>query len=366
MENSLKYIVYCTMNIVNGKIYIGVHQTYTPWKFDGYLGNSAWINNPSSYNKGKFPIHAAILKYGTHNFKRQTLKVFDNLQDALDLERWLVTEEFISQPNNYNATVGGGLPPISDKKVNQFALSGEFIKTWKSEESIRQYFNCKVSIANIINRKRNFAGYFWAFTDTINVEEYKKVMKGGFIDQYNLNGDYITSYKSTNIASQQLDIDFAKLTRHIFRKTPCDGYYFLKSGVDITEVIANTFKRTINKHPIYRYKESGEYDSEYSTSAKAVQATPKASGTALKNAVVNGWLCGGYRWSYKKSDNYFNIENPREYTKIPKVGQYDKQGNLIKIWDNYKDCKKEFPYCLDVCRGKAHSTKGFIFKYIEN
>lgn len=34
----MKYIVYKTTNIVNQKIYIGVHQTLNPDKFDGYLG----------------------------------------------------------------------------------------------------------------------------------------------------------------------------------------------------------------------------------------------------------------------------------------------------------------------------------------
>ena len=32
-----KYIVYLTMNLVNKKIYVGVHKTKTPYKFDGYL-----------------------------------------------------------------------------------------------------------------------------------------------------------------------------------------------------------------------------------------------------------------------------------------------------------------------------------------
>ena len=40
MGNNLgiKYIVYETRNIVNNKIYIGVHHTTTPYEFDNYLG----------------------------------------------------------------------------------------------------------------------------------------------------------------------------------------------------------------------------------------------------------------------------------------------------------------------------------------
>lgn len=365
MENSLqfKYIVYITTNIVNGKIYIGVHKTETPYKFDGYLGCGSWINNPSSYNKGKYPLHAAILKYGTHNFKRNTLKVFDTEQDALDLERWLVTEDFIKMSNNYNAVVGGGMPPLLTKKVNQFDLEGNFIKTWESEESIRKYFDSKVSIRNIIKNKRNFAGYFWSDESHINVTEYKKLLRGGFIDQYDLDGNYITSFKSQNVASQQLDIDYGRLHRAIYRKTACCGYYFLKSGTDIAEIMCKKLKRTINKHPVYRYLITGEFDKEYAYTTEAVKDTPKTSGTSIKNAVTHGWTCGGYKWSYYKANNYQELENPREYTKIPEIEQYDKLGNLIKVWTNYKECKKEFPYCLDVCRGKIKSTAGYIFKY---
>ena len=37
------YIVYQTVNTVNHKIYIGIHQTAS-LEFDGYLGNGIWIN----------------------------------------------------------------------------------------------------------------------------------------------------------------------------------------------------------------------------------------------------------------------------------------------------------------------------------
>lgn len=367
MENNqnIKYIVYLTTNMVNGKIYIGVHGTETPNKFDGYLGNSAWVNSPSTYNKGKFPIHAAILKYGTANFKRTTLKVFDTEEEALKMEAELVTEEFIKQSNNYNATIGGGMPPKSNKKVNQFDLQGNFIKVWESEVSVTRYYDCKASISKVIKNKRNFAGYFWTWEDQkeINVEEYLKTTSHGFIDQYDLDGNYITSYKSTNTASQKLDIDFGRLHRAIYRTTPCSGYYFLKSGTDIAEVICKKFKRTANKHPVYRYLESGEFDSEYPTTALASKTIPHSYASEIKRAVVNGTVYKGFIWSYFKSDNYYNIKNPTKYTKVPSIEQYDKDNNLIKVWENYKDCKKEFPYCLDVCRGKIKSTAGFIFKY---
>lgn len=45
----MKYIVYQTTSKVNNKIYIGVHKTETPDKFDGYLGNGVYIYRPSIF-----------------------------------------------------------------------------------------------------------------------------------------------------------------------------------------------------------------------------------------------------------------------------------------------------------------------------
>ena len=365
MENSLefKHIVYITVNTVNGKFYIGVHKTDTPDKFDGYLGCGAWLGQPSSYNKGRTPLHAAILKYGTSSFKRLTIKVFDNRQDALNLEKTLVTKDFISLPNNYNAVVGGGDPPLANRPVNQFTLDGQFIKTWESEESIRQFFKVKVSMSDVIKYKRNMAGYFWSMDSNIDIDEYQKAVRHGFIDQYDLCGNYLNSYRSVNIASQKLDIPFSKLNMAVFRRRPCEGYYFLKSGIDIAEIFR--IKRTINKQPVYRYLISGEYDKTYATTVQAVRDTPHTHGTSIKNAIVNGGTTGGYRWSYLKGDNYFQLQNPTQYQKIPRILQYTLTGELIKIWDNYRECKKKFPYCVDVCNGKAKSSRGYVFKYEE-
>ena len=57
----MEYIVYETINLVNNKIYIGVHDSN---KFDGYLGNGIWKQNPNSYKKPKTLLGYAINKYG--------------------------------------------------------------------------------------------------------------------------------------------------------------------------------------------------------------------------------------------------------------------------------------------------------------
>ena len=51
------FIVYLTTNKVNNHIYVGVHKTENPDIFDHYLGEGAYDNKPSSYNKAKCHFH---------------------------------------------------------------------------------------------------------------------------------------------------------------------------------------------------------------------------------------------------------------------------------------------------------------------
>jgi hypothetical protein len=86
------HILYKTTNLINGKIYIGVHSTEI--LDDGYLGSGTTLR-------------LATKKYGKKNFIRETLQSFDCSKDAFDAESILVDAEFIKSPATYNRAVGG-------------------------------------------------------------------------------------------------------------------------------------------------------------------------------------------------------------------------------------------------------------------
>ena len=114
--------------MVNNKVYYGVHKTENPDVFDSYIGNGIRINSPSSYMHPTTPFQAAVKKYGTSNFKRTTVKVFDSLKPAFDMEALIVDKDFVKRKDNYNVHIGGYGGASYFRKVYQYTLTGDFIR----------------------------------------------------------------------------------------------------------------------------------------------------------------------------------------------------------------------------------------------
>lgn len=86
------YIIYKITNQLDGKIYIGKHQTKD--LNDGYMGSGKMLKR-------------AIEKYGLENFSKEILFQFDNEFDMNIKEAELVTKEFVKENTNYNLCPGG-------------------------------------------------------------------------------------------------------------------------------------------------------------------------------------------------------------------------------------------------------------------
>jgi hypothetical protein len=107
---------YKTTNMINGKIYIGVHKTNNI--NDGYIGSGLIISR-------------AIKKYGKENFKREILEEFDTLAEAYLEESKIVNESFVNRSDTYNITIGGdggwyhtkGKIVVKDKDGNTMQVS---------------------------------------------------------------------------------------------------------------------------------------------------------------------------------------------------------------------------------------------------
>lgn len=358
----MKYIVYLTTNVVNNKIYIGVHGTENPEIFDGYLGNSVYINNPSSYSKRETPFQCAVAKYGPKNFIRKVLKVFNTEEDALDLERQLVCPEFIRRNDTYNITLGGGKPPINKINVYQYTLEGDFIKTWNSVKSVTEYFNInKDRLRMVIDEKRSMFNSYWTdeFQEKLeNLYEYRPSARGS-IRVYTVDGTFKGVYMSGKEVCKAQGISQITLSNHTRRKTPYEGYYYLKEGEKIEDFLSGK----ILKNPkIYLYDNSGNFLKKFENISE-VKKEFKYNKNNILRAIKNNNLFENFYWSYSKYDNLLK-EDPTFIINSPrKVYQYTLEGDFVREWNSLTECRKCFPSVLQVCLGKRNHCKKFKFSF---
>lgn len=130
------YYVYKIKNLINGRIYIGVHSTDN--LNDGYMGSGLIISQ-------------AIKKYGIENFKKLILKFFKTSEEMFAYESIIVNEKFIRSDNTYNIREGGrGF--ISKTSLIANASRSEKINNGESAFSANYKLKCqeKYGVHNVM------------------------------------------------------------------------------------------------------------------------------------------------------------------------------------------------------------------------
>lgn len=92
MQKQKYFLIYKITNLINNKIYIGQHVTTNV--NDDYMGSGEHIKN-------------AIKKYGVENFKKEIIAECSSFDEMNDLEKELVNQDFVNNPNTYNHSIGG-------------------------------------------------------------------------------------------------------------------------------------------------------------------------------------------------------------------------------------------------------------------
>ncbi len=147
----MKYIVYKITNLINGKIYIGVHKTKNIE--DGYMGSGKLIKR-------------AIAKYGISNFKKENLAIFDNQIEMFKMESELVSDLFLEKSDVYNLKNGGsgGWDFVNNNLTKeQRSVYNSKSGSWNNKEKRRKVWETvplKFRIDNARKMGKKFGGMF--------------------------------------------------------------------------------------------------------------------------------------------------------------------------------------------------------------
>ena len=293
MGNNYKTIVYLTTNVVNKKIYIGVHTTEDPNIFDGYIGCGINIYQPSSNAHPSCPFQYAVKKYGFQSFIRNIIKIFDNRQDALNFERELVDEDFINRSDTYNVALGGGDPPTSDKEVFQYDLNGNYIRSFINVISAEKHVGIVSGIGSAVKFKTISAGYLWSFEkqNKLDLSEYKIVVQKKPIYAYDKNGNFVKSYESISKFCKDNNITLGPVQRAIAGKFKAAGFYV--SDIKVDKFVREKVKKSESE--IHQYDLEGNYIQSFKSCLEAYKILGYGYSRIAAKVKQGNPICGDYQ-----------------------------------------------------------------------
>lgn len=359
----MKYIVYCTTNLVNNKTYIGVHGTENVDKFDGYLGCGVKITMPSTFMNPKTAFQYAVKKYGVKNFKRITLYVFDKAEDAYNKEKELVDEDFIKQDTNYNMILGGGSERPTEP-IYQFDDNGNLVKKWNTLTEAAEFFNCpNKSFKNAILYKEKLFDYFWSRENFINRKEYSNGTPKKPVYKYTQGGKLIAEFNSITECAKLEDKKIISLITAIQGECLVNKQYYY--SFTLTDEFKPKPRISLRGKKFYLYSLQGEYLQEFENCKELQEFMGVKSYSSVHDIIFrrNG-LYKEYQIKLEKFDKIDSVE--KRCTK-KKVDVFDKTGKLLGTYDSIAEATKAHNARLSsvnrVLRGLANTTAGCVFKF---
>ena len=301
----MKYIVYITINLCNGKFYIGVHRT-NPNTFDGYIG--CGIYRASQATKD-YVLHKAVRKYGYENFKRTIIKIFPDNEEgrkqAFELEAILVNETLLKSKSTYNTALGESTTENLMKTVYMFDLNGNYLRSFKSAREAAAYIqpdnqdNARSAIKNnCLGTTSSSYGYFWSYTKEFTYKN--ECMKE--VAQYTINGKFLRTFKSITEAEVALSLN--NIAQAIYKKGSAGGYQWKYFEGDTSDIPTLVNVKTKNLFlPIIMFDKSGKVIKKFDCVKQCVNEYPELSASQI-NRVLNKTIKShkGYTFKYQDDD----------------------------------------------------------------
>lgn len=225
--------IYMTKNLVNGKMYIGLHK-----------GESLDV----SYAGSGVALKNAFDKYGRDNFVNGILEYADNFEDLTILEQ-LYIEQYNTyyDRNHYNMTPGGDVSPMTigdiskkvaetqTKKYAVYDKQGRFLTIIKSLAKVAEYTNTSLSAVKHAKKRNQLAGGKYQVLDLtgetpenvsakLTHSESVSKMRMKQLIQYTLDGAKLNVYAGIKVAAEENNINYQTLRSALQRNNKAGGY----------------------------------------------------------------------------------------------------------------------------------------------
>lgn len=293
----MNYIVYKTTNLINGKVYVGVHRENLE-KPSTYIG--CGVSKKDLKKKVKIGFPAAVRKYGYENFKRETLYIYPDTKAgrkaAYDKEAEIVNEDWVKADWNYNLVLGGlgGTLESRRKEIAQYTLDGIFIRKWKSiTEAETELGLCSIS-ATLTGVNNTAGGFQWKYYENEEPIPPAKI-KEKTVYQFDLQGNLVKVWKSASEASKIFpNPKSARTTIYECckgeRKQGFGYYWSFKNKFE--------YRPKIEILAVARYDDNGIFQEAYSSVSEAAKEfSVDKSGIYMAISGKNKH-CKNWRWRY--------------------------------------------------------------------
>ena len=363
--------IYKIENKVNGKVYVGQSVDIT----------SRWKSHRSELKRGihyNDHLQRAWNKYGENNF---TFTVIEECKkdDLNDKEiYWIDYFKSCEYENGYNSSIGGA-GDILYRPILQFSLSGDFINEWKNsrEASIKTDTPQQGIYGSCVKKYKHSRSYIWVYkddyADSSSLDWYLSNQKTKNINQYDLYGKYIKTWKNHAQIKKSLGYSVSPCVKHTILSS--HGYIWLYSDdeTDLTEEYCYNVRHSLNfigNKPFYQVNSDCEIVKEYNCLREAIE---DGYSEKMVNDCVRGLRnsANGYVWVYKEQyknltkEECMKLLTTKKLNKYYEILQYDFNNNLIQKYSYLKDV----PSCFnktnigECCYGRKPQYKGYIWKF---
>ena len=211
-KKSKSYVIYNAKNTVTGQYYIGATTSDIESRRKDH-------EQKADKNVGSM-FQEAISTYGAEAFVWSQVDTANSIEDLAEKEKKYILK-YDSKNKGYNIDSGGGF----QKKVYKYNFKGELIAEFDCLEDAAKTVNAtKQGISRAcLSVNHTLKGYIWCYVyPFVPIKDTRKKE----VNQYSLEGKFITKYKSVSEASKHTNINKTCISKVCRKERVSAGGYF--------------------------------------------------------------------------------------------------------------------------------------------